>query len=134
MTLDIEQIKARAEAATPGPWSHFQTLSGEAYVGEANDDDAPLASMHQGIDEQDRNAAFIAHARTDIPLLLEEVARLQAENERLTFVYLADAKISGALVADNERLRAELAERERQIEALGKARLDGLASGGEVGE
>lgn len=65
-----------------------------------------------------------------IEKLIAEVERLQADNERLTFVYLADTKISGALVAENERLRAELAERERQIEALGKARLSGLASGG----
>lgn len=81
MTLDIEQIKARAEAATPGPWSYYKTISGDYLIELPADDGAPLAHihLHQGKDEQGRNAAFIAHARTDIPLLIQEIDRLQAE-------------------------------------------------------
>lgn len=113
MTLDIEQIKARVDRATPGPWSHFQTMSGQYYIGEANDDDAPIASMHQGFDEQDRNAAFIAHARTDIPNLIAEVERLQAELEDLRAMLdrLANARIGSEGDTDyGVRLAGEIDE------------------------
>lgn len=59
----------------------------------------------------------------------DDDAMLLTELEHLT---LTSAEVIIGLRADNARLQAELAERERQIEALGKARLSGLASGNEA--
>jgi hypothetical protein len=82
----LSEIKARADAATPGPWKAFVI----------NDDDLgePMSSGIESIDGSlnhgeecehfhpyDRE--FIAHARADVPALLEEVARLRAEVEAL---------------------------------------------------
>lgn len=77
---ELEQIKAREERATPGPWYHQQAFSGQHFVGEGpSDAPTPLALMHGSFDKQARNAAFVTAARTDIPELIAEVERLRAE-------------------------------------------------------
>ncbi len=76
--LDLAAIQARADAATPGPW---------VIEWDADDvSDAPFPISigpfcyleHQG--ERDAvDAKFIESARTDVPALLAEVQRLGAE-------------------------------------------------------
>jgi hypothetical protein len=62
--LDLEPIRAREAAATPGPWTEG-TLSFREWRMSRN------------------NIVFAARARTDIPALLAEVERLREENEEL---------------------------------------------------
>ena len=92
-------IKARCDAATPGPWvvsseyasgvdlgykpDHERTWGygcGNDFVCDLND-----GEYHEycSQDEQRANAEFIAAARQDIPDLLAEVERLRVENQRL---------------------------------------------------
>lgn len=74
----LRGIQERAEAATEGPWE----VSGvDDVVQPAPFDlhrfdtmDLAIASAH----ESKADAAFIAAARTDVPWLLDEVARLDA--------------------------------------------------------
>lgn len=74
--IDIDAIRARAEAATPGPWA---------------DHDGPLLEDVVAYIYSDADEAFIAHAREDVPALLAEVERLgigalraaEAERDRL---------------------------------------------------
>lgn len=66
----FEEIKTREQAATKGPWYE----EGWALPNE-NDDYVEL------IDDSPADAAFIAHARTDIPALIAEAERLQKSNE-----------------------------------------------------
>lgn len=93
MTLtdeEIEEIKARAEAATPGPWRRqkqrgytddyiltdhpdHQTKPHGNYIGEVG-----YAAGH-AVQNFEADADFIAHARTDIPALL---SALEAEKKR----------------------------------------------------
>lgn len=76
---ELEEIRLRCEAATPGPWKSFvegrDHTSGSNFimVGERGNrgDDIELAGAT--IADQD----FIAHARQDIPRLLDEIARLK---------------------------------------------------------
>lgn len=95
--LDIDEIERRADAATAGPWrSHW----GDQFDAELNDvptvsseatglleDERMVVGVfwhdgaHAGCSEVD--AKFIAHARSDIPLLCQRVRELEAENERL---------------------------------------------------
>ena len=68
--LDLDAIEARAEAATPGPWR--QTASRRGYRDVLQTPDTYADRMiAKGCPNAD--AAFIAHARTDIPALVSEL-------------------------------------------------------------
>ncbi len=92
----LREIEKRAEAATPGPWCYelVGVKHSDWVVGIAiNDDGKPLAGelidegefvvenvcWRFGLAETEdgNNAAFIAHAREDIPALIAEVRRLR---------------------------------------------------------
>ena len=71
---EIKQIQERCERATKGPWISFvegrDHTSGCSFIRTAGDDiELTVASA----DDQD----FIAHARQDIPALIEEICRLR---------------------------------------------------------
>ncbi|PJT46185.1 hypothetical protein CWI85_34560 [Streptomyces albidoflavus] len=75
----LAAITARAEAATAGPWC---TDGAEIYQGDEYAWDAFWVGETCRADEADGgtvDAAFVAHARTDVPALLAEVERLRAE-------------------------------------------------------
>lgn len=84
-TLDLEAIERRAEKATPGPWS---VPPPEKY-GAPNHSYVEAPSGHVAITHVNgiyrdgcvSDAAFIAHAREDIPALIAEVRRLTAERD-----------------------------------------------------
>lgn len=80
----LEGIRARAAAATPGPWfcgSDYKAgylRPWEVCLAA----DLPMLELRpDGSGEAD--ATFIAHAREDVPALLSEVDRLTAETEEL---------------------------------------------------
>lgn len=74
----IAEIKARANAATPGPWtaSAPHPYCGEIWVVGPDDPDGAIAT---GFDDTPADAAFIAHARTDVPWLLDRIEALEQE-------------------------------------------------------
>jgi hypothetical protein len=79
----LEAIRQRAEHATPGPWKEDDVTG--ALVSDIGEDVAvfdagPYIYAH---DRTEANMEFIAHARTDIPALLEHIAELEAELARL---------------------------------------------------
>lgn len=83
-TLDdqrLNEIEARINAAYPGPW---WTDGREIYQGDTGNTPSILrwigdTRRPDDWDGSRDNAAFIAHARTDVPALLAEVRRLRAE-------------------------------------------------------
>jgi len=70
----ISEIQERCEKATKGPWISYiegrDFTSGCSFIGTAEDD---IELSGATVDDQD----FIAHARQDIPLLIEEIKRLR---------------------------------------------------------
>lgn len=69
----IAEIKTRCEAATPGAWKHEEAADYSMIYdaqGKASD---PLALVGSNTDDAD----FIAHAREDIPYLLEQLEEAQ---------------------------------------------------------
>lgn len=66
----LNEIKERTEKATSGPWE--ADLS-RVYYGEENDE--LVCEIWKSFDD----ATFIAHAREDVPALVAEVERLNAE-------------------------------------------------------
>jgi len=92
---ELAAIKARAEAATVGPWYVQSTTACflNIHGGDRTTDGRFLAQMgydppandayfddgEPQYDGADRDADFIAHARTDVPALVAEVKRLRGE-------------------------------------------------------
>jgi hypothetical protein len=117
MTLDLKSIRAEADAATPGPWcfSEDSPLSHRFRVetGTPNDDeDSPLPMTWD-------NAAFIASARTTVPLLLD-LAEAQAAEiadwKSRADDYYRIGKHWAELV---DTLRAEIAELRAAVASAG---------------
>ncbi len=75
--MNIEEIKAREQAATLGPWKATFGMDCRAFVLTPDEDEDFKIYNHA-------NADFIAHARTDIPELIAEVERLTAKLDILT--------------------------------------------------
>ncbi|WP_313292599.1 hypothetical protein [Faecalispora jeddahensis] len=71
----LAEIKARADAATPGPWYAKQ-------IGEYVGFNTPYYGFATRMAELN-DFEFACHARTDIPALVAEVERLQNENKHL---------------------------------------------------
>jgi hypothetical protein len=69
---ELDAIRKRADAATPGPWT----------TPEKNPTDEYYASCFPADED------FIGHAREDIPALLDEIERLRVEIDRLTTLLL----------------------------------------------
>lgn len=68
----LDEIKARTEAATEGPWSTEQEVGGAIRVG--NEDAwacVTMTTLGSGgeFDNQKADADFVAHAREDVPWL-----------------------------------------------------------------
>ena len=96
--LDIEAIKARCEAATEGPWetdgSQVTCYGGEGAITE-----------RLGIHE---DARFIAHARTDLPAVVEasEMSIRVAEGLSVTQATPTGSPISSWRGAAGRRLKS----------------------------
>lgn len=83
---DLKRIEARANAATPGPWTSWiegrDHTAGSSFIqtrsreGRGNDIELSGAS--------DADQDFIAAARSDVPVLIAELRRLRSlANSRL---------------------------------------------------
>jgi hypothetical protein len=77
----LEEVKRRCDLATPGPWISFiegrDHTSGQSFIRRTIDDtevDHDLYLYGAAVTAHDYD--FIAHARQDIPLLLDEISRL----------------------------------------------------------
>lgn len=71
--IDLDAIEARANAATPGPPWGWAVSDDRRWVDvTARGHDRVIATTYD-----DDLAAFIAHARTDVPALVAEIRRLR---------------------------------------------------------
>ena len=75
--IDVKAIRARADKATPGPWAYYERGCREFGY------DLTLPSGIRGAYEQEEDVAFIAHARDDVPALLDALDAANARAERL---------------------------------------------------
>ena len=126
MTNRIAEITARCEAATPGPW---RTQDRGDYI-EIHDNHTwakALSPFARVEGDEFHNAAFIAHAREDIPYLLSQlaVAKEGCENcdiARRDFALSQSPEyVNRATMLDKIHvLQQRLAERDREIERLRK--------------
>jgi hypothetical protein len=75
--LDMDAIRQRCDQATPGPWKSYvegrDHDSGSSFIMTSGED---IELIGASVADQD----FIAHARQDIPQLLQEIRWLKAMN------------------------------------------------------
>lgn len=119
----IDEIQARCDAATPGPWEYFDNgFDGEirSTTGTSRFAGAPEnicgGEPGEGRIDDGPDAQFIAHSREDIPYLLAEVKRLNAvlqderkehaeEYKRLRVTYIQEAdKLTARTAPKNKPL------------------------------
>ena len=81
----IAEIAKRVEAASPGPWKRDQWDSPRSQVIACRNEVISYHGNHaRQIDERIvPNHEFMAHARTDVPALLEHVESLERECQAL---------------------------------------------------
>ena len=80
----LAEIRARAEAATDGPWewAAHTTVDGDKWSVFHGESTSALAMNNDGWAP---DAEFIAASRTDLPALLAAVEAVMALHKRLTF-------------------------------------------------
>jgi hypothetical protein len=82
--LDLDAIRARADAATPGPWAKpfcTDAPGDEGWWinnGRVGTEEYSIGLTMAYNPRAEADATFIAAARADIPALLDEVERLRA--------------------------------------------------------
>ncbi|HWB37974.1 MAG TPA: hypothetical protein VHA75_18310 [Rugosimonospora sp.] len=121
--LDLDSIRARVEATTPGPWEVYdpnEHLGNDPLWCVANDpyhnppdDDEAWPAVNVVVETGTReDAVFVACARADVPALLSLVDLLDAE--------LADERGAASALANTRRLvnEANAALRTRVLGAL----------------
>lgn len=124
MSIDLEAISARAEAATPGPWAYVDN-GFDGYIMSASEHLIVGGEPAEGrIEPDDPNADFIAHAREDVPALLAEVKRLVQGKQELIENREKWIKAHGELSAEVERLNSEMQLENTQPKPDDKCRED----------
>jgi len=122
---DIEAIAARAAAATPGPWVVRERLRGKGaqtfgHVIILEDRSGYPGAVLEGM-RANTDADFIAHAREDIPALIERLQAVKAEAEELT----------DSLIAVNQQHAEAIIERDRWREDAERL-AEGIAAGAKL--
>jgi hypothetical protein len=83
---ELDEIEARARAATEGPWTSVFNCRDCDEIHMSSLTNGQLETPCGAVDEKEatqKDREFIAHARTDVPKLVEEVRRLQREVDEL---------------------------------------------------
>lgn len=140
--LDLDSIEARANAATEGPWLAHDERSD---LREENPDVNPMwvvAHMEPngviwvrdiadigGGEQDETDAEFIAHARTDVPALVAALREARAEVERLRT--LADDNWRSLEREATEHARTQTAADRLLAEAAAHLRAIGVPKRGE---
>ncbi|MBN9607824.1 MAG: hypothetical protein BGO26_10160 [Actinobacteria bacterium 69-20] len=110
MSIDLDAIKARLAAATPGPWDYV----GQGWITHPGTTFAAVGTPDQGmIPCTDADADLIAHAPTDLAALLAEVRALRKRAANLS---LERAEFADEAQSLRDRL-ARIPERTTNAEA-----------------
>lgn len=114
--LDLDAIRQRADAATPGVWIHRKIKWGKSPIHVVVDGPQSIAyAESEGADAavferaNSANSEFIAHARHDVPALLDEVERLKSEMRMRELHHFEEEQKRIEAEAKAERLRIQLA-------------------------
>lgn len=121
--LDLDAIRARADAATPGPWENYPQYGHDFYAYLGGEYLRGVGNLNFGTgDEAEADLAFVLAARQDVPALLAEVRLLRAKLDNALATgeqaIKAEAQAVRDLEAQNVALRAALVEARQQNAAV----------------
>lgn len=126
----LDAIRQRVANATPGEWGFYdgelRQMDGDRPVGTVLRWADPLGGDDPDWEfcmyaDNEVDAAFIAHARQDVPALLNEVERLRAENERLEAERQQERNYSAGLLAMQDELYHAAVDLRWKYDDLGRA-------------
>jgi len=115
----IDEIRARCEEATPGEWRTPPTFNG--ICSQSGD----ILAIDRIVNPRAADMIFIAHAREDIPFLLDKLAAYEDtglmpdEINAIVKSQIATAKHNVELQEEAARFKADL-QRYKQLEADGR--------------
>jgi len=116
--LDLQPIKDRLAAATPGPWWASKEKTFGTYLAIAVVGCNEVQAKHDGYRySDDADADLIANAPQDLAALVAEVERLENEAAVMQQVTLA------GLAAEVERLRAAIGAHREQCHRTNKVEM-----------
>lgn len=107
--LDLDAIRARAAAATPGPW---YLLTSETEVASEHGENGPTVVVDtqffygEVTDRQRADATFIANARLDVPKLCDRVQAAEWDRVYWKQRYEELAALHEQVIAERDALRA----------------------------
>ena len=109
----LQEIKARCDAATPGPWQQSWVEGADGAIAVVDVDGDVICDMGNTLLDEYKSANFIAHARADIPALIAEVERLQELAEALKDLSQCETnyRLTGEEIRDWEKLEGKATER-----------------------
>jgi hypothetical protein len=84
--LDLDPIKARLDAACPGPWKGGtlrDPLIGDCYMLLRADDPIVVAATLRLQYGDNDTAVMLLHSRADMDAMVAEIERLRADNDQL---------------------------------------------------
>ncbi len=134
---ELQAIRERANAATEGPWG---VHANGRMICQSDRDGRPLERRGMracgdpfpriGQVESYDDAPFVAHARTDVPALLDENARLRVALAIAENAVYAGAKLAVSLAGERNQALADLAAAQRVADGLAErvARQSGVLS------
>jgi hypothetical protein len=113
----LDEIEARANAATEGPWEAavYEYGMQDGRIRVTSPSDSGLYNLAEDVLPAD--AAFIAHARTDIPALLDTVREQQEEIRRYA-AEDAEAFMMRQVTESPAKLRATIKEQQARLDAV----------------
>ena len=111
MKPDLQAIRERAEKATAGPWIYMRNLLGifAENIAKSNLLFSFLFYKDQGAQASVYDAEFVAHARADIPAMLEYISDLEA---------VAESVKELEIIHKCEDTHEEISRRENLFDAL----------------
>ena len=118
MTLDLLELRALADRATPAPWfargRHLSCVPNDSGMG------ATLPTNHIGVMAEREDAAFIAAARSAVPALLDRVAELEARLRDALAIAALFVEADGAYFNLEGSHQADALEEGGERHAIGK--------------
>lgn len=81
---ELDEMRARCDAATPGPWHTYQEELSKAAGIENNYAGHICGGCEYEGYFAGPDADFVAHARTDLPRCIKEIQALKAVQDALT--------------------------------------------------